>query len=202
MSGLPEYIASLCEVTAGGSGRITDKHSFQALAERRVLGNTARGWRTLDDLLNSRYSGKIHIRYSSPQSSFIRENVPVGHIERTVKELEAAGADRKCMRFSESLPAEEIVISGVVARSESYFDLFFTREKLSLREAQDKSLLKIATGLFAYGMLKAHMCPASFEDLNTIFDLFPDSMVEFTVYRHDTGIVPGRNTIIWEVRNY
>jgi hypothetical protein len=46
------------------------------------------------------------------------------------------------------------------------------------------------------------MDPSSRDDLDALFDLYPDAAVEFACFPHNLGIFPHRNTVIWEVRNY
>jgi len=50
--------------------------------------------------------------------------------------------------------------------------------------------------------LDRFMDPSSRDDLEQLFDLYPDATVEFTCYQMDLGTIPRRNTIFWEVRNY
>lgn len=51
-------------------------------------------------------------------------------------------------------------------------------------------------------MLQHFMNPHSYNDFEHLLDRFPGHVVEFTTLGCDRGKVPGRNTIIWEVRNY
>lgn len=46
------------------------------------------------------------------------------------------------------------------------------------------------------------MDPSSQQDLDDLLDLYPDATIEFTCYDIDLGVIPNRNTIFWEVRNY
>lgn len=46
------------------------------------------------------------------------------------------------------------------------------------------------------------MDASSLEDLDAVFERYPDAVVEFSTYAINVGIWPNRNTIIWEVRNY
>lgn len=57
-------------------------------------------------------------------------------------------------------------------------------------------------GLVALGMLKSRCDANSYEDLMELLDEYPDSTIEFAVYEVNLGVIPHRNTIIFEVRNY
>lgn len=69
-----------------------------------------------------------------------------------------------------------------------------------LRYAMAKA--SVYSGLVARHILECHLWPSSYEDLLALFELYPDSVVELSACSFEVGTVPGRNTIIWEVRNY
>lgn len=43
---------------------------------------------------------------------------------------------------------------------------------------------------------------ASYEDVRELLKLYPNHVVEFSCCDRSVGSVPGRNTVIWEVRLY
>lgn len=51
-------------------------------------------------------------------------------------------------------------------------------------------------------ILDHYMDPSSRDDLDVLLELYPDATIELTCFDIDTGVIPGRNTIFWEVRNY
>lgn len=51
-------------------------------------------------------------------------------------------------------------------------------------------------------LLDRYMDPSSRDDLDALLELYPDATIELTCFDIDTGVIPGRNTIFWEVRNY
>lgn len=57
-------------------------------------------------------------------------------------------------------------------------------------------------GLQAKNLLKGHMDAASYNDVMELLDLYPGHVIEFSVCDRQVGMVPGRNTVIWEVRDY
>ncbi len=59
-----------------------------------------------------------------------------------------------------------------------------------------------AHGAAALAILKAYLWPSDFEDLRATLDAYPGHVVEFSACDRAVGIVPHRNTIIWEVRLY
>ena len=57
-------------------------------------------------------------------------------------------------------------------------------------------------GLEAKMLLEKYLSPSSISDIYCLLDTFPESVIEFSSYRIPVGNIPGRNTVIWEVRNY
>jgi hypothetical protein len=58
------------------------------------------------------------------------------------------------------------------------------------------------TGATLRCMLQHYMNPCSYADFEALLERFPGHVVEFSCLSKSMGKVPGRNTIIWEVRNY
>jgi len=81
------------------------------------------------------------------------------------------------------------------------FVLWYTTVKEPMNSGLEKESL-YAQGLKAQILLKTHMSELSYEDLIALMELFPNSAIEFSCYRIPVGIISGRNTVIWEVRNY
>lgn len=57
-------------------------------------------------------------------------------------------------------------------------------------------------GLQAVIVIRNRMCGSSWEWLNHLLREYPDHIVEFTTFRLNWGVIPGMNTIFWEVRRY
>jgi hypothetical protein len=69
----------------------------------------------------------------------------------------------------------------------------------------DKSLRsgwRESSGVVARHLLKDHLWPSDYDDVQELLDLYPGHVVELTAFSRAVGVVPGRNTAIWEVRNY
>lgn len=56
------------------------------------------------------------------------------------------------------------------------------------------------TGLAAKLVLDHFLWPADRDDLQTLLEDYPGHVVEFTAASRAVGVIPARNTIIWEVR--
>lgn len=57
-------------------------------------------------------------------------------------------------------------------------------------------------GLQAKLLLEIYMDPSSYEDIRSLLEKYPYHVIEFSVCDRSVGIIPGRNTVIWEVRKY
>ncbi|MBV8176958.1 MAG: hypothetical protein JO151_20675 [Verrucomicrobia bacterium] len=57
-------------------------------------------------------------------------------------------------------------------------------------------------GLKALMLLRQSLFPSSLSDVWDLFARFPSSVIEFSSYEYPVGHLRGRNTVIWEVRNY
>lgn len=97
-------------------------------------------------------------------------------------------------------PDQKIIHQGEVQRSIHYFDLTYSIVKAPMRIALATETLH-AQGLRAVHILKSAMDATSWDNLNRLFDQFPDSVIEYTTYSIPVGEL-GNNTVIWEVRNY
>lgn len=57
-------------------------------------------------------------------------------------------------------------------------------------------------GISAKAVIDHYCDPATADDLRLLLDQHPHAVIEFTVYDRNVGVIPHRNTVIWEVRNY
>ena len=57
-------------------------------------------------------------------------------------------------------------------------------------------------GLLTRQLLRGNMTPSSYSDLQELEQLYPDHVIELSVYSKCVGDTPGRNTLVWEIRQY
>lgn len=57
-------------------------------------------------------------------------------------------------------------------------------------------------GIEANMLLKRNLWPSDLEDLRATLDAYPGHVVELSACSRAVGVLPSRNTVIWEVRNY
>jgi hypothetical protein len=80
-----------------------------------------------------------------------------------------------------------------------HFLYSIVKAKMRLALARDP---RTADGLKARLLLQHFMTPSSWSDFEACIDLYPDHVIEVSVYDCDYGDIPGRNAIVWECRKY
>lgn len=105
--------------------------------------------------------------------------------------------------IGESLPTSRLVLQGEVMRDEGYYSLLYTTGKgfPNRTNTWPRSEEKRATGLLAKSLLETYLWPKSYDNLQAIWDKWPDGVIEFSAVDFECGIIPGHNTVFWEVRD-
>lgn len=169
------------------------------LYNKGAFGNKLRTWDSLQALHNSSYKGTVSIRVAGVTGGNpCFYEVPTAEVERVI-------SDNNLNNFyiNESAPDDKLLIQGEVMR-DVYgrgIAIYYSKLKCPMRLA----LLakgESANGIRALEILRMYLTPSSFDDLLAILDNYEDSVVEFSAYGKNLGDCRGRNTIIWEVRNY
>ena len=121
------------------------------------------------------------------------------------KVLETASEWRKAGRkfiMDDFVPNEKQTLIGEVCRTHLGLRGEMGVTKLPMRPAKAAGLLLHRTGATILNLFDRYMDPSSRDDLNDLFDLYPDSAIEFACFSVNVGVFPHRNTMFWEVRNY
>ena len=74
--------------------------------------------------------------------------------------------------------------------------------RMAMRPAMAAGLLRPYIGLIVHQYMKFFMDGNSYDDIMSLMDEYPESVIEFSTFDEWVGIMPRRNTIVWEVRNY
>ena len=181
--------------------RINTKKEFYKLYNAGLLGNRALAWDTYQELLASDWRDRVCIRGVGIPRNRVRYNIPFEKIHDEIADLESKGFPKSILRFNQSMPDQNLVIQGEVAYLLHGWEMTYTTIKIPMNAAFQKET-KIARGLAVKVILESAMDPSSFADLEALFDLYPESAVEFSTYDIAVGNIPGRNTVFWEVRHY
>ncbi len=182
---------------------VTSKVKNFRLLRDGSFGNKLRTWGSRREVLDSGYSGTVTMRYrGNGGGSFYAYEVPLNKIRSVENEWSKGGLDVSRISFNESAPDDFLVMQGEVMRGLRGLELFYSTKQMKMRDAMVDGDTKSASGLTAKLLLETHLNPSSLADLEVLLDRFPDHVVEFSTYRFCLGDIPGRNTVIWEVRNY
>lgn len=181
---------------------IKNKTHFYELARKGFLGNQFRVWYTIEDFKNSGYTGNLGLRYMGTSSfaPWLGNKIPGDcAVESLLLLCEQEGYNPKDFAFCEAAPESHLILQGEVQQAVWGMEIRYTTIKDSMRTAFEKESLR-AYGANAFCILRSYLSPASFDDIQVIFDWFPEHVIEFATFSIPVGWAKGRNTVIWEVR--
>lgn len=167
--------------------------------EHGCLGNTLRNWRHYVEA------------YDSGVPIFgLREIGVAGggsHIVIPRNELITTAADWVCFgrRFivDEAAPDTDVVLQGEICRTfRGWEGLLGLRTGHRMRESARLGLFHHYSGVTVKVLLDEFLDPSSRDDIDALLDLYPEATIELASYPYTLGKIPGRNTVIWEVRCY
>ena len=190
-------------------GTINSKADMYELYFAGAFGNTLVNWRTYEEFKSDLDSGKWPAEKPVALRTATKPGViPPRYCVRTetwevldlIEEWVVFGIPRETININELGKDHLITLQGEVMRSTNYFDLRGSYAKTVMRTALATNQFHLS-GLWAYLLIHQKMDAPSWDNLNRLFDEYPDSIIEFTVYGAPVGDL-GWNTVFWEVRNY
>lgn len=179
---------------------IRSKREFYRLWHAGLLGNRPHVFTNIHDALalGAPTVGFREVGGGAHGGKF--ELVPRSEALATAARWDAEG--RK-YSLDSAVPNPEVTLIGEVCQTWRGLEGFLAiRSKLPMRATAAAGLFRSYQGLTVHLLLREFMDPSSRDDLDALFDLYPDAAVEFACFPHNLGIFPHRNTVIWEVRNY
>ena len=175
------------------------KENFELL-KKGFFGNKLKIWSSVDEILEDSYSGTVSMRYNGGSKGFFYAyDVPINKITEVEEKWIKEGAKKELIVFNENAPDNFLTIQGELMIDYELYCLFYSTEKKKMNEAMKNG--KHATCLTAKLILEHFLDPSSCSDIQALLDIFPDRVIEFSTYSIYLGDIPGRNTIIWDVRN-
>jgi len=181
--------------------KIVNKKLSYKLYEEGLFGNKLRTWKNLDELNLDEYIGNVTIRYAGQYDKWCKYNVKQVEIKSELRKMADEGADLTLVRFNESAPDDHLLIQGELVEDCDYkYILSYSTDKIPMREAMKRP--KEILGAKALPILFGYMSLASKENTKRLLSLYPNAVIEFSVYDCLLGNIPENNTVFWEVRNY
>lgn len=188
-------------------GEIRSKRQFFELWEAGVLGNRTRLWR--DPLDAWRWGMEQQRGILKPEIGFreIRTGAGAGKWEKVpwTRVLPTAHQwEREGRRFvmDDGAPDDKRTLCGEICRTYRGLEGTLGVVQMPMREAMAKGLLLPRSGATVLALLDRYMDPSSRDDLDALLELYPDATIEFSCFTVDVGVIPNRNTLFWETRNY
>jgi hypothetical protein len=186
--------------------RIPDKQTMRGLYLAGAFGNRWPGWPLLE-YIETGISVPVGLMYNGTPGTQLPDYarvLPRSEIITVAERWHALGYSYRSMTAScgedGADPRPQRTIQGEVMRSEEFYTLTWSNLNMMMRPALATRCYH-ETGLPAVLRLQAAMDRGSWENLQSIYDRYPDSVVEFTCYDRGVGVT-GANTVFWEVRNY
>ena len=184
------------------SAKVSNKKDYYFLYSVGFFGNKPLTWNSIEEIKESGWEKGICIR--SKQGILRNKTVfdlTMKEAMNYIEQLKRGGIPPQSLTFNQSMPNEELKIQGEIMRSKENYSLTYTTIKKPMNRALEEETLH-SEGLMALKLIKENLFPSSYEDLQDLFDIFPDSIIEFSSYNVPVGNLKNRNTILWEVRNY
>lgn len=180
---------------------VLSKRGFYDRWRAMEFGNRVHSWDTIAEVNASGLPGPFAIRYRTPGSPWCQYHIEKEKLQEVADKFIALGANPALMEFSPMHKENRLVLQGEVQRDHRGLCLLFSTAKAPMRVALSKAGQSVF-GYTATQVLSSVMDAASYMDLRELLDSYPDHVIEFSTYSVNVGIIPGRNTVIWEVRKY
>lgn len=179
---------------------VLTKQDFYRRFYEGEFGNHGPMWKTVRDFLQSGHPGPIAIRCMR-RGGRCDYFVPRDEVLARTRSFVNQGYPELELNFSAMAPDDRSTLKGEVAYRETGVHLLGTYARLPMRMAlAEKSFYQ--QGLTATMTLKRAMDRGSYEWIQKLINRYPDHVIEFTSYEFPWGVLPGMNTVIWEVRKY
>lgn len=180
---------------------LTKKEAYQ-LYEAGLFGNKAITWNSYKEILKSGWKGLVCMRSKAGTArKNVKYNLNIQDVPAVIEEWNKLGIKEEQIAFNQNMPDKYLTLQGEIMKNENGLFLIYTKVKkpmnLALREKEE-----YVFGLSALKILKEYLWPSSFSDIEALLDIYSDSVIEFSAYESAVGNIPGRNAVIWEVRNY
>lgn len=180
---------------------IKTKAQFFILWEAGCLGNRTRLWRNPHEAYSwaKANNHEVGFRQIGSAGGGKWEKVPWYKVLYTADKWRREG--RKFI-MDDGAPDEYRTLQGELCRTPKGMEGFLeVGGGLPMRPAMAAGLMKPYGYVQTLVLLGRYMDPPSRDDVDAIFDLYPDATIEFSCFSVNAGVY-NRNTIFWEVRDY
>lgn len=178
---------------------VLTKIDFSLRYRKGEFGNAAPTWDTLHEFLDSGYQGLIHLR-NRIAGGKTWYNVDSNDVDAAWFEAISSGLKPNQLYISAMAPTEKTLIQGEILSSvEGGFSLYYSTVKKPMRDALREQSATVK-GSLVPRILEHYLDSRSLDWMYVLLERYPDHVVEFSVYSTKWGVLPGFNTVFWEVR--
>lgn len=189
------------------------KNEMRKKQLRGEYGNYFLSWKSVkewkEDFGKGKYTGNLWLSQSQKSYGPVELDIPPKDLEEKYKQFVNKGFDPKYITITQFPPADWITLNAEVQLTPEGLTVDYSEEKIIHRKAFEKNP-KTIKGLNAKLLLQKHMDPTSYDGIMELLDTYKvDSndpsrscILEIHCFDRNLGTIPGRNTIIGEVRNY
>jgi len=185
---------------------VRDKQANFNLWTSGAYGNRLHAWPTVAAYRASGFPGRIVLRYLGATGCGLCEyNLYDSEIDAIVEEWRKQGADPDLVMVNEAAPDYAVTLQGELftgVTPDNRPDYFLYSTVVAHMRPALAARSRVVTGLTTRMLLRQHMTPSSLADLDLLIDNYPDHVLEISVFRICLGDIPGRNSLVWEVRRY
>jgi hypothetical protein len=169
-----------------------------------AFGNRLRAWQNPDEYHRSGFPGRVVLRYlgGSVGGQWCRYNLMPDVVDEVIAELVAEGAEYNKIMVNEAAPDSHVIFNGELWTGADPVDaLLYSTVRAHMRPALAAEQRK-AHGLASRMILRSLMTPSSYEDLQVLVEQYDNHAIELSIFSICVGDIPGRNALVWEVRQY
>lgn len=175
-----------------------NKQDFYRRYTMGEFGNRIGDW-AYEEFLTNGYDGLVGLRFLQAGRPTIY-NLTADHV-RNHWDFPFSPQE---VRVAEQLEQQErrVIINAECCITDTgRLALRYSRLPSKMKPAVPKYGIDVE-GILAWEVIR-HACnPTSVDDLRELIFTYPNAAIEFTACDRNVGVLPHRNTIIWEVREY
>jgi len=171
---------------------INTKLKMYRFLKKGLFGNTSKIYESLSEMPNNI---PMSMRYNRP-----------GNIKRCNPGITKKEIIKNKINFNDITVCEQPELKGKCVLNA---ELMINHKGLNLRYKVGNMWMRPAMknpdraiGLKAKFILEKYLNSSDYDTIMDLLNIYPDHIIEFTVFDHYVGTIPNRNTIIWEVRRY
>lgn len=166
-----------------------------------LWGNRLKIWPLEEFVDEGNPSARYVLRYlGSAGGAWCFYHLMVDQIPEYVKRIISEGGDPSLITVNLQAPPHLSTFNAEYLNEGKGY-LFYSTAALPMREAL-RIYPQHTDGFRARCLLRHFLSPASYSDFEPILESYPDHVIEISAFSCHLGDLPGRNAIVWEVRQY